>query len=942
MWLEAGLKGAKWSVVDDWLSLSDTSVLYGIGWYSFDDEEQASSRRHLISQEINASLDIKNNTLDAHITLPSEIITASLQDPVNVRDIIGDTLGDIPAFDDVTVSSIFASGNLDNKSYTVSCSLDTSWEFFDGVTMTGVSLHLDGLGGPPDIFFISGSFDIAGTTVYVEARKAVAGGWMLSVIAEDLEFSGVCDWLESTFPGLRVPAAVSGTVLQRLALTFEPSTRTIAVSCTGSIPLGGGDTEALLDLHAQARKTGSSFRGLFWGELAIPISLDGEAEEPTPGEEAAVQWMRFTLSLDLLPETKSLGASWSAVGEEGVSVLAVLRAFGMANDDLVTVLPEGLWPVVREVGIAYDSGNKVFVLAVGTGRIGVVAASSDVEGTRSYAVLVRGAVGVRLSGLPLVGSAVPPEADVVLRGVEFTLASREWKKQHAEDANDLLRKADPESLQVIPRLPEAGLKPGVRLVLDVDAPGEVVGPLVLPLTSPGVAEGSGSLPTVVPAAAGVPGVSFDVGVRLGPVSLHRITVGYEQGLVRVGFDASMAVGPVALTLLGLGVSVDPASLGGDALAEPAFAVESRVEGAQVLLYKPPVRVSGGLMRRKDDAYAELITGGIAVEAQAFALQAAGSYARSHEGWNSLFLFGEAFGQGGTALFGPPPFTVIGLSLGFGVNSTVRVPELGEMDSFPLMARLGGGQPGTSPEQILEQLKGWISPKQGQYWGMGGVLFTSFRFIESQALLLIEGGEQWNVTLLGRTSLALPRGSSTPAARVNIDLLIAYRSEQNLLSLDAVIAAGSYILDPGFTLSGGIALRVWTGDDHAGDFALSAGGYHPGYEVRKRFPYYPEPARLGFSWSPGGGITATGSVYGAVTSNAMMFGGRLALDYAAGGVFHLQAWMDAKVDVLVQWKPFYFNASIGVRVGAAATVKVWFIRVRVSVEVGVDLDIWGPP
>ncbi|WKK24182.1 hypothetical protein QZH56_00340 [Streptomyces olivoreticuli] len=648
--------------------------------------------------------------------------------------------------------------------------------------------------------------------------------------------------------------------------------------------------------------------------------------------------MEFKVSFEKDLLSTRFGASWNSGEDEGVSALAILEALGLVDDDdgLLVVLPEDLWPVARGAGLAYDSATKGIALAVGTGRVGVAAASVGGD-ARSYAAVVRGSMNMRLSDLPLVGTAVPPNADLALRGVAFVLASREWNQDQVQSANALLGLADPESLAVIPHLPAEGLKRGVLLALDWEMPGQVVPPMILPLTS----QGSGGAVMVL-APDGSPGLSFNLGLRLGPVSVHRVTLGYVDGRVRVGFDASMAVGPVALTVLGLGVSVDPALRGRDALAEPAFGVESVVEGAQILLDKPPVRVSGGLVRRQDSRFAELITGGIAVEAKAFSLQAAGSYARSHEGWTSLFLFGEVSGRSGVALFGPPPFTVTGLSLGFGVNSTVRMPAIEEMGSFPLVARLDGGRPGASPEQILEQLQGegWITPKQGQYWGMGGVLFTSFRFIESQALLLVEGGERWNVTLMGRTSLALPRGKSTPAARVNIDLLIAYRSEQNLLSLDAAIAAGSYILDPGFVLTGGIALRVWTGGkDHAGDFVLTAGGYHDRYKVPD---HYPRPAPLGFSWSPGGSISATGRVYGAVTGNALMFGGRLALDYAAGGAIHLQAWMNAHVDVLVQWKPFYFDASLRVRVGAAATIKIWFVRVRVSVEVGVDLTVWGPP
>ncbi|MBT2481056.1 DUF6603 domain-containing protein [Streptomyces sp. ISL-94] len=132
------------------------------------------------------------------------------------------------------------------------------------------------------------------------------------------------------------------------------------------------------------------------------------------------------------------------------------------------------------------------------------------------------------------------------------------------------------------------------------------------------------------------------------------------------------------------------------------------------------------------------------------------------------------------------------------------------------------------------------------------------------------------------------------------------------------------------------MYAWTGGAKAGDFVVSLGGYHPAYNAPV---HYPRPQRLGFVWSPASDITVRAEAYAAVTPAALMFGGRLAAVYDKG---ILSAWFTAHLDVLVQWKPFSMDVSLGISIGVAATVKVAFIKVRISVEVGVDLHLWLPP
>jgi hypothetical protein len=71
----------------------------------------------------------------------------------------------------------------------------------------------------------------------------------------------------------------------------------------------------------------------------------------------------------------------------------------------------------------------------------------------------------------------------------------------------------------------------------------------------------------------------------------------------------------------------------------------------------------------------------------------------------------------------------------------------------------------------------------------------------------------------------------------------------------------------------------------------------------------------------------------------MAGGRLDATYQTG---NLKAWFDAHADILIRWKPFWIDAEIGITVGASYKIDLAFTSFTVSVELGCDLEIYGPP
>ncbi|WP_312018512.1 DUF6603 domain-containing protein [Streptomyces sp. I05A-00742] len=434
-------------------------------------------------------------------------------------------------------------------------------------------------------------------------------------------------------------------------------------------------------------------------------------------------------------------------------------------------------------------------------------------------------------------------------------------------------------------------------------------------------------------------------VSYGPLEIAALMRGRDKKYLRIYFTGELRIAGSVFALDGLGLTI-PLKLG--RIPQP------RLAGASLALRRsaPPMAIDAALRwtDSKDEAVAGGLLGLVRVSTPMVEVMGAGGFARASTGYSTVFLYVEALLAEGRSLFGPPPFTVTGVSGGFGLNSRVIPPSATQLPEFPLIGRLNDapttpGEPAPQPPEPMDMLDrlagraGWVRPEEGSYWAAVGVRFTSFRFIETQALALVEFGNRLNLMLLGRTSLSLPK-TVVPGrkehARLNIDLRLAFLSEQHLLALDVAVGAGSYIFDPACTLSGGLAVYIWTGGDRGGDFVISLGGYHPQFPLP---PHYPRPARLGLEWNPCSRVSVRASGYTALTPGAVMFGGALAARYEKG---LLSAWFTAHLDALIQWKPFYLDIALGISIGVAFTIKVWFVKVRVSIEVGIDLQLWTPP
>ncbi|RLV04501.1 transcriptional regulator [Streptomyces griseocarneus] len=666
---------------------------------------------------------------------------------------------------------------------------------------------------------------------------------------------------------------------------------------------------------------------------------DGDDFAPHLQLEASAQGFTATLVLAFTaangdPKTMEFAASYqegSLIGtwesEDGVSWDDIAHALGTAPADL----PPALVPVLKRVGFAYEKRKKAFVLSAATEYVELVFASlpqkagTGTAGARLRAVLLQGRLEAGLTDLPSIGDQAPIEDDLVFAGLQAFHLSAAMKVRKVKALNDLMSDTG-----VALGLPVRSLTAGASLAVTATTSfTEKTYGLVYPLRRKSQ---PGPVPPPrledeedVPAQASIP-----LDAVFGPLRIAEIGLSYADGTARVTIDATFDAGGIELSASKLGFAIR--------IADGEWNFRPTLEGLGLSFDRPPVRIGGAFLVKEAQSPYDLLFAGMAViEAKVVSVKVMGAYARAEGGYPSLFLYGVLAGRNG---LGPPPFQVRGIAAGFGYNSSVRVPAPAETPVFPFVAELGSGSDRPPLEVLDDLLDGsegrppWLSPAQGQIWCAIGLDFTVFRLVDGKALALVEFGDDFTIAVLGLATASFPTGRPSDAAiaRIQLAMQALYTSRGSMLALAAELTPASYVLDPECRLTGGLAYRTWFGGGHEGDFVFCLGGYAPGFD---RPDHYPDVPRLGYTWGISSVVTVRGEAYAALTPAAVMAGGRLEVSFHAGIV---EAWLTARLDALIQWKPFYFQLGVGVRIGFA--VDLWLFTVRG--EVGVDLDLWGPP
>jgi hypothetical protein len=415
----------------------------------------------------------------------------------------------------------------------------------------------------------------------------------------------------------------------------------------------------------------------------------------------------------------------------------------------------------------------------------------------------------------------------------------------------------------------------------------------------------------------------------GPVELKDIGIGWDNTSMQLLFqlDGSLNLNALNIELdkLTIGIPVEtPATLS-------AYSFD--LDGMGISFASSAVTITGDFLKDTTSNPVEY-NGAVSIQVASWGITVLGSFA-SLNGSPSLFIFGVLDAE----LGGPPFFFITGAAVGFGYNRQIIMPTIDNVVNFPFVQAANNPAlfSGQSTNDVLTSMSTYIPPQLGEYWLAAGVKFTSFELLNSFALLIIQFGKNFEVDLLGTSTLQLPKaGEGATYVYAELELEVIFDPSQGVIEALAQLTSNSYVISQSCVLSGGFAFYSWfSPSPNAGDFVVTIGGYNAAFTPPS---YYPTVPRLGFNWNVSDQITFAGNAYFALTPSCVMAGGKLSLTYSDG---NLNAWFDAWADFLISWKPFHYDISIGLSIGVSYRLDLLFVHTTISVSLGISVEIYGP-
>lgn len=548
---------------------------------------------------------------------------------------------------------------------------------------------------------------------------------------------------------------------------------------------------------------------------------------------------------------------------------------------------------------------------------------------------------IDLSQLPLLGKQFPSGSSSNNLSIQLIVATQNFTRTELVDINQLLEDLTAPFQIKPPTSTSQVLTKGVSIAASLELLGTYKRSWFVPLVKRRTPTATRSLtevgnyrllPSTTSTSQDSPitfaenGAWLKVQRSFGPVHIEKIGLLYKNGEIQLVPEASIQISQFVLSLNALSVR---ASLND---FKPYF----KVEGFGLEYISNSLEISGAFARIQKDGYEEylgIVSLGMKAKAKTLSLSAIGSYA-FYQGEPALFLYLAV----DYPLGGPPFFFVTGLAGGFGYNRSLTVPPLEELPSFPLVAQAVNGvgsvdfeNPVMSVGEQLNNLAKYIKLSPGSGFFAIGVKFTSFKLLDSFALLTVAINEgEFELNLIGNSRLVVPPKlvpGLDPIAQVEIILHARFAPSEGVLSVRAELTPASYIISGNCKLTGGFAFCIWYAGEHAGDFVITLGGYHPAFKVPNHYPQVP---RLGFQWQIDSNTSIRGEAYFALCSHAVMAGGELSFNYDDGWAW---ATLSVGAHFLICWKPYYYDIEAHLHISAGISF--------VSGSLGVKLHLWGP-
>ena len=829
--------------------------------------------------------------------------------------------GDFPS---LQLTDIFFSATPKNGEYSLSGRTSSApWGLKPNLSLQVERFAIDKtqnspLGGTLDV-----TMSIAGIGVWLTADKDTSqdGGWQFEGSTspdQKIPLGKLIEDLAQKFGDITPPTAVADLNIESLHITFNSQSKDFIFTCKSQFPVNHKKVDLILIIDTKHQ--GDTYSQEFKGKMTLAgleFDVEFESKDGTEALLATFQQKQSALNLKgLVSDVTNDPDLLSLVPPLTLSIKDVLLAI---TDD-----QSGSEPGTAEPADATSRTPKrtvVFGLALDA--------------------------SLSLLDLPLLGELPGSGLSGGIDNLQVFYANQDVAGEQVNSLNSLL----PDGAGPLPSTPKGdttglALNKGFNFAADLNLDKlpftlSTAGsqPAVDGLDDPGPAPGTFKPASVL---SGSPATSssvkwINIQKGIGPIYLQKIGVRYDKGEIWFLLNADLTIAGLTISLNGLGISS----------ALQAFAPTFHLQGLGIDYRELELEIGGTFLHfQGQDAQGQPFdeyNGLLQVNAEDWSLMAIGSYA-SVEGHPSLFAYLAI----DYPLGGPSFFFVTGLAAGFGYNRRLIPPSAENVAQFPLVAQAMGNLP-TPPlpsgsaairKTLIDQmanLSQYIPPTPGEYFLAVGIRFTSFKILHGFVLVTAEFGQRFLLNMIGLLSYETPPELGPgvpPLIHVELGITATYDPQEGFLGMRAVLANNSYLYDPACHLTGGMAFYSWFSGEHAGEFALTVGGYHPNFKVPE---YYPQVPRLNINWQRTPELSIQGSAYFALTGHAFMAGGALAAVWQSGSY---RAWFTAAIDFLIQWKPYHYEASLHLEIGGSATLHAFGTH-TISASVGADLEIWGP-
>ncbi len=740
------------------------------------------------------------------------------------------------------------------------------------------------------------------TSLFLEAKYDGGGGGLtLTGDAKEIPIGSIIAYFGSKFGIKNIPEPIKSLELKSLTTSYNTATGDFHFKCIGDFTIYETAVEVMFSVDITHTQEGD--------ELLESVVVGDKGYSATFGGSVKFADLEFDIKFN----TKNTGekifiADYIHTGNS--SQVKLKDLIHSISSTLSKSIPD-------DISIGLDVIKFAFL--------------ENSEKVKHFLFGVELGAKIGLTDIPLIGDKLPEEITVEFDNLQFAYAKPKFNQAEAKQINALFPAG-------VTKIPDEGLQEGVLISsnLQLGTDNKTLS-ITIPTGGSDFIENTDVVYPLATTSDSAVGVSIDVQKQFGPIGIQKIGLEYKgERLYAIG-DITLSAQILSIGLIGLGIGSKISSF------DPAVTLD----GLSITVAEGPLVISGGLYGSIDPLN---FNGALMVEVPSMTIGALGGYAQLGSD-PSFFMYLSV----NRPIIGYPFFFLDGIAGGLGFNRGLNIPDIDGVANFPLVSwSTGHNPPGANSagdiakqvDKVLKALADDIPPQVGEYWIAAGINFSSFEILKSFALLTVAVGTDFKIALLGLTSASLPPDVGEgipPICYVEMALKASFSPSTGILQVAAKLTPASYILSKDCNLTGGFAYYMWFKDNpdndaksyHAGDFVVTLGGYNPAYD---KPAYFPSEPLLGLNWTVDRHTTIKGGIYFAMTPSTLMAGGRMEAVWQSGD---LKAWFTAHADFLLSWKPFHYQASYGLTIGASYVLDLWVTTKTITVHVGVDVDLWGP-